>query len=391
MSYKMSLLKFSVPVFYSMFSGCSTSYEGKALNAVYHSRTDELVKKYTPGPKEKDFPGRQDLFSAGSAKERNQKINDLVYLIDRNYDNWEKRLYDKKAFSDFFGSAAVIGLNAAGSITGGTEVKSILHAISGGIESTKIGFDKDVLQNQNMLAIIAKMRALRAEKLNTLLRGMQQDIDTYSMEAALVDLGDYYNAGSFTAALQDITAKAGIQKSTNDAENQQLKTLKGHFSYTDDSVTLRNFWKPNGTVNAENAVAFKKWLDANEKGVDIATFIYSNQFAVERNKAVLALVNSGGKTKTPSKPVKKSTQYPSSATTTSNPIVRIGNLPPLPESSTTALRSYWKPGGAVDPEHAAKFQAWLNSNEDHIDIATFIDNSKYESDHQKALSALLKQ
>jgi hypothetical protein len=51
-----------------------------------------------------------------------------------------------------------------------------------------------------------------------------------------------------------------------------------------------NYWKPNGVVNARNAAAFRAWLDSNEKGVDIATFIDSSEYATERSKAIAALI-----------------------------------------------------------------------------------------------------
>ena len=210
-------------------SGCVTSYEDKALRKVYTQHTDSIVASYANDPRP---------FQAGDASERNRKLRQLIYLVDRHYENWEKRLFDKKASFDFFGTVSVIGINAVGSLTGGEETKAILHAISGGIEGTKAAVDKDVLQGQNLLAIITKMRELRSKKLTPLLDGMHtKTLEEYPMEQALVDLGEYYNAGTFTVALQDIITTSGKEKEKNDQANQTAKTGEAITTKTETSKT----------------------------------------------------------------------------------------------------------------------------------------------------------
>lgn len=198
-------------------SACATSYEDQRLRKVYQRHTESIVASYEKG---------DHAFEARDASERNRKVRQLIYLVDRNYENWEKRLFDKKAGFDFIGTVSVIAVNAVGTLTGGTETKAILHAISGGIEGTKTAVDKDILQGQNTLAIITKMRELRSKKLNPLLNGMGKSIEEYSMEEGLVDLGEYYNAGTFTVALQDIISSAGKEKDMSDQANQTAKTGK---------------------------------------------------------------------------------------------------------------------------------------------------------------------
>jgi hypothetical protein len=194
-------------------SACATSYEDQALRKVYRQHTESIVKSYSA----------VNAFEARDATARNRKVRQLIYLVDRNYEEWEKRLFDKKAGFDFAGTVGVIGINAVGTLTGGTQVKAILHAISGGIEGTKTAVDKDILQGQNTLAIITKMREMRSKKLTPLLEGMQASFDAYSMQQAMVDLGEYYNAGTFTVALQDIIATAGKEKEKTDEENKSKR------------------------------------------------------------------------------------------------------------------------------------------------------------------------
>src|SRR5207237_1317180 len=110
--------------------------------------------------------------------------------------------------------------------------KSILSFIAAGITSTKTSVNTDILQNQNLLAIIAKTRALRADKLIPLQKGMYKlssteanPLSNYSVEQGLNDLVAYYEAGTFVAALQDIIDKAGAEKAQSDKTVKGLKNI----------------------------------------------------------------------------------------------------------------------------------------------------------------------
>ena len=130
---------------------------------------------------------------------------------------------------------------------------------------------------------------------------------------------------------------------------------------TGSNVALRNYWKPNGVVNTDHAMAFRAWLKDNENGVDIATFIYSSQYATEWSKAVAALIRPNQ-----------------------------SENPSVAEDDSTALRNYWKPNGVVNTDHAMAFRAWLKDNENGVDIATFIYSSQYATEWSKAVAALIR-
>ncbi len=215
-----------------LLSSCGnlTSYKsGDALKDVYTTHVQTLRGKY-------GAIGGLDT-AIGTVKtggERNKVLNDFIFLIDTNYSFWERSTYNKKAFGDFGSDFASATLGTvSGIVTGGGAqgAKSILSFIAAGITSTKGSFNSDVLQNQNLLAILAKTRALRAEKLLPLQKGMYKDNSTaatslseYSMEQGLNDLAAYYEAGTFVAAIQDIIDKAGAAKTKSDSA---VNTAKG--------------------------------------------------------------------------------------------------------------------------------------------------------------------
>jgi hypothetical protein len=183
-----------------------------------------------------------------------------------------------------------------------------------------------------------------------------------------VDISTFINSASFASARPKavadlVSGKSNVKPSTGGTAPPVRKNNKSPNPQVpgSDSDVLRNYWKPNGVVNAEHAAAFRAWLDSNEKGVDIATFINSSDFAAERPKAVAALTRLD-------KPF--------------NPV--------LPGSDSDVLRNYWKPNGVVNAEHAAAFRAWLDSNEKGVDIATFINSSDFAAERPKAVAALMR-
>jgi hypothetical protein len=103
--------------------------------------------------------------AAVSSKQRNILLNDFILIVDLNYYQWEKRLYDKKASFDLGTDAALLGLGGATALSGTTELANILGQISTGITGLKSSVDSDVLQKNGIPAIVAKMRAARATQL----------------------------------------------------------------------------------------------------------------------------------------------------------------------------------------------------------------------------------
>jgi hypothetical protein len=206
-----------VLIFLLLDCGCATK---SAVDNIYDARRKTLVASYASATE-------RELRVEGSTEEgRNRILNNLILLVDMNYHTVEKHLYGEKSWADFGGSVAVIGVSTAGTLAGGESVKTTLAAIAGALEGTRVAFDRDVLQNQNILAIIAKMRAQRAEKLLILRGGMQKSVAAYPLEEGLVDLANYHNAGTIVGALQDIIDKAGAQKAKADTVlNQDIKKL----------------------------------------------------------------------------------------------------------------------------------------------------------------------
>jgi hypothetical protein len=178
-------------------------------------------------------------------EQRNILLNDLILIVDLHYYSWEKRLYDKKAGFDLGSDAVLLGLGGATALSGTTELANILGQITTGITGLKASVDSDLLQKNTIPAMVSKMRAARATQLAKMQAAMTKtdsnghplgpsDISKYSIQQGLIDLNSYYAAGTFVGALQDITAKAAVEKQAAEQTIQELKPSSSAIKQTPD-------------------------------------------------------------------------------------------------------------------------------------------------------------
>jgi hypothetical protein len=207
----------------ALFSSCRTE-EGGLMKAIDKAEVRSLKDTYgDPGQLANAITAVKE---SKVPQQRNDLLNDLIRAIDLNYYHWEKLLYDKKSFSDFGIDTAVLGLGSAGTYGVAASTVKVLSAISASLTGTRAAFDSNVLQKQAIPAVIAKMRALRAERMKDLQSGMMKKVgqgytprpwSEYSITQGLNDLVAYYNAGTFVGAIAGIQADAGKQQKEAEA------------------------------------------------------------------------------------------------------------------------------------------------------------------------------
>lgn len=208
---------------------------------------------------------------------RNNCVKALMAMIDIRYGEFRDGLVKLVDDSDLAADVAILGLGSATGLVPGKTTKSILGAISGGIGGTKAAINSDVLYNTSIVIIINQMDSDRANQRCLILNGLKNNVPinqlpaptavaitsmtttvkvangkpaattkvagptsvtaspppTYSMYDASSDLIQYYEAGTFTHALQALEAKTGSQAT---ASKQQAANLKAG-NTADNSVT----------------------------------------------------------------------------------------------------------------------------------------------------------
>lgn len=156
-------------------------------------------------------------------KIRNKVLNELILLTDVHYRDYEDFLYVGKAMVDTGFDVLEFGLTLWATVSGVNRTKTSLSAIATGLKGTRLSIDKNLFQRQAMIAIISKMRALRKKKLIVLYQGMSKPVLKYSLDQALIDIGEYYNAGTIIGALQDIFRQSGVEDKEAEEKLEKIK------------------------------------------------------------------------------------------------------------------------------------------------------------------------
>jgi hypothetical protein len=209
------------------FLGCTVGKTASLMKQLDKENAARLTAKYGNG----QLGG--SIEKADSGERRNILLNDLILLVDLNYNHWEKLLFDKKAGFDLGTDAVVLGLGGATALSGTTELANILGQITTGVTGLKTAVDSDLLQKNAIGALVAKMRAARATQLLKMQAAMIEvkdgkpvgptPLSQYTVGQGLLDLNAYYNAGTFVSAISDITAKASEEEKTAQDKATTLK------------------------------------------------------------------------------------------------------------------------------------------------------------------------
>lgn len=155
--------------------------------------------------------------------QRNQIVFRIMAQIDAAYGGFELNLSTRRAGAQTGSDAAALGLTAAATVVGATGVKDILSATSTALQGTRLSFDKNFFEEKTTESLISQMRAARKTlQAQILLSLSTRDVNSYPLEAAWIDVVNYYYAGTIPSALVDIASKTG-----KDAVNadQNLKAV----------------------------------------------------------------------------------------------------------------------------------------------------------------------
>lgn len=161
---------------------------------------------------------------------------------------------------------AVIGLSAAGAITGASSTKSILAAISGGIVGSRGVIDKEVFYEKTLPVIIQAMEAGRKAERVRILAGLSSAPGAYTMGQALADVENYYHAGTFVYAINRILDTTGAEAKKSDQKIDDIYQVRYNPVVRADRDVLRDWLDPERTseqVARDRIAAFKQWLTTN--------------------------------------------------------------------------------------------------------------------------------
>lgn len=260
-------------LFLALFTcGCATVIKGAPNPPSYESeRVKALIEKYS---KPDAIPIDSDKLTVD---QRNQTVDDIIFLIDRNYHQFENELYRGRAIFDTATDLAIIGLGAAGALVDATGTKAILAAISGGIGGARVSINKNFFLEQSTNALISTMRASRKANLKLMMDAKVLSVRDYPMSRALADIAEYYNSGTIVGALESIVAEAGQKEQTsskaieNAVQAQVKETIDLKIRKESFQERIRN-WLLKDPNNSKD---FEMWLNKQRGPVKTTSWLFS--------------------------------------------------------------------------------------------------------------------
>jgi hypothetical protein len=247
-----------------LVSGCTVFTGSPTLPAYQSTVAATLLQKYS----------QSDAIPTDSEKltvdQRNRIMEDLIFLVDVNYHQFENQFYLGRASFDTATDLAIIALGAAGALVNVSSTQALLAAISGGIGGTRVSINKNFFREQSINALIATMRATRKSKLDFMRDAQSLNRSDYPMSRALVDIGDYYNAGTIVGALGNIVSEAGKKEQAADSNIQ--KKVQDKIYKTGPLRERVVSWLDKDPKN--NVPAFNKWLRSKTPPVSISSVFW---------------------------------------------------------------------------------------------------------------------
>jgi hypothetical protein len=201
-----------------------------------------------------------------TANQRNNILEDLIFLIDVNYHQFESDLYKGRALFDTTTDLALIGLGAFGTLIDASGTQAILAAISTTISGGRVSITKNYFREQTINALISTMRASRKAKLNFIRDAETLGLGEYSLSQALVDIVDYYNTGTIVGAFESIVSEASEKERRNTREIEQRVRRKTFEFQTGPLRTRIESWL-NSEV-AKNLSRLQSWLTEKKVTTD---------------------------------------------------------------------------------------------------------------------------
>lgn len=149
---------------------------------------------------------------------RDVVIYGRINVIDIRYDEFERTLTGTGSGLSLGTDLTVLALNGLGATIGGAAAKAALAAASAGVLGAKSAIDTDLFYQRTLPALITQMRAGRQTALYVIRLGLTQSTDRYSLDQALVDLQNYYLAGTLPSAIAQVTTQASValERATQD-------------------------------------------------------------------------------------------------------------------------------------------------------------------------------
>jgi hypothetical protein len=147
---------------------------------------------------------------------RDEVVTGRIRAIDLHFGTFQQAVFREGVSTNLGADLILLGLGGATATTGGAVAKAALGATSAGVAGAKASIDKNVYFEKTMPALLGQMLASRKTTLVKIQEGLDKNVNLYPLNQALIDLEDYYNAGTIPGAIVAIVEQAGASAKVAD-------------------------------------------------------------------------------------------------------------------------------------------------------------------------------
>ncbi len=227
-------------------------------------------------------------------QERRMWRDDVVFgrirAIKLHFQVFQKTLNAERTNLNISSDFTVIGLNTAGTLIPSAATKTVLATLSGGLIGAKGSIEKNLYYEQTIPVLFSKMESMQKERLVTIQNGLRLDTTEYSLQQALVDVENYYMAGTIPGAIMGIAQTSGAESEKADDDLKSI--LRGKYEKDEAGDVLRTFYQTNSKNKAKleewiaNDIWMQAWMDDNGTSkVSLPFFIRNRAFSEARTRA----------------------------------------------------------------------------------------------------------
>ncbi|NTU58909.1 MAG: hypothetical protein HGB00_08365 [Chlorobiaceae bacterium] len=205
-----------------ILSGCA-SLENSPQRSDNVNTELHALKPYFSANVIKDY---NDKKGAAKQEYRDNVVFGRIRAIDLNYTKFVNDITMESKGLSIGTDSAVLLLSAGGALSKVSSTQAIFSQATGALTGIKTSFDKNAYYDQTLFAVISQMQASRAEILATIYNGLGGNVIQYSLLKALIDVEDYYQAGTISHAIMEITKTTGSKKTAADIELKNSAYIK---------------------------------------------------------------------------------------------------------------------------------------------------------------------
>lgn len=230
--------------------------------------------------------------SVSPESSRNKEIERRLRVIDIQFEKFARSIGQENVGANLAVNVVNIGTGVGGALVSGG-ASQILSGVSAFLTGSQQTFNKEVLFDRAMPALLDQMVATRTAVKVHIFKGMGRSMEEYTLSNAMEDVERYFRAGSIpgsvTATSEDATKKK------DEAEDKLAKLRVSQYTFDRPSEALSKLIWPEGDRTKAHIKAnvdwLRNWIDQQPeiKDLPIQKFLDNPDLANQRVTALTAL------------------------------------------------------------------------------------------------------